>query len=260
MTINENIVTQKLVTETGLAVPGRKAVVDLVSNRTLGVVSNRYKVVTNDALLRAIVPVAEEIGLQTEPQIVTCRGGAMSFFKFWGEKLRSEIGKGDIVRFGAEFFNSYDGSCLVGYHIIAERLICLNGQVAPRTLQEVTFRHMSGTNPGIIKKEFETFLPGVENTVGTWNRWNKIQPEYSRLEKFLEPVVPEKLRQQFLADYTKLPDTDQTVWGFYNILTAYLTHNIRCRKAERIPLKQFELGEEFANKLDTEFRAEISLN
>ena len=251
--LTENIVLKPLKAE-GILVPNKKAVVDTTTNRILGIVSPRYKIVRNQDLLKAVQPLAEELGMKTAPQIISTKGGAVTFFKFLGEKkLNQEVRKGDIVNFGIEFFNSYNGSLPLGFHITALRLVCTNGLVVPSSIRELSIRHMGDASASLIKNELGDYFGKTKDAIGIWKRWSEVRPSLNQVKSFLKISTGKKLQNNLTERYTKLPEVDQSLWGLYNVLTAYLTHDLKTRKEDMRSFRQFRLGERFTNRMSNFF-------
>jgi hypothetical protein len=253
----DNVVLKDVMTVDGMRIPGRKAVVDQDSKRVLGEVSSRYKVVKNSDLLKAIMPHVEELGLHTQPQVSQARGGAITYFKFLGEKLKGEIKKGDIVRFGLEFFNSYDGSTEIGFHAIAEQLKCTNGLVVPHTITHLYMRHTSGANAQLVGDRLADYSPKVSNIIKVWQKWVNVRPTPAQLEKSLEGLFAKKHIEEFMGRFNGLKENDRNVWGWYDIVTYYMTHQMKTRKEDKLALKRFELGEDVSNRLEEMFTPQL---
>lgn len=257
MEYTDRIALKEIQTEDGIAIPNRRAVVNVDrNNRVLGVVSPRYKIIHNTKLLESVNPVLNELGLQVDnPNIRTVKGGAVTFFKFLTEKITGEIQKGDIVRFGIEFFNSYDGSMPVGFHIIAERLVCINGLVVPRSITEIHMRHTESANTNEIRNRVKEYFPKTQSALNLWKQWVDIKPPENRIQNFLEKSVNKKLQKDFLNRYRSLPNGKKNLWEFYNILTFYIQHQLKTRKEETKVYRQFSTNEFLTNRLARYFNS-----
>lgn len=196
--------------------------------------------------------------MKPEPQITTTKGGAVSFFKFLGEKkLNQEVVKGDVVQFGIEFFNSYNGSMPLGFHIIAMRLVCTNGLVVPRSIRELTIRHMGEASPTLIKKELGDYFGKTKDALHIWKRWSDTKPTLNQVKSFLSISMGKKLQGTLTTRFTTLPEREQSLWGLYNVLTAYVTHDLKTRKTDMRGFRQFRLGERFTNRMSSFFEREV---
>lgn len=255
MNWNDTIALRKIsCTSDGLDVPQRMAVVNTNSNKVIGIVSPRYKIIHNIELLNVITPTLTDLKIsELDPQIRTTKGGAVTFFKFLGDKVTEEIQKGDVVRFGIEFFNSYDGSMPVGFHIIAERLVCTNGLVVPKSITEIHIRHIGDADVKTIRNRVSEYFPKTISAINLWKEWSETRPREYQLDSFLRKVTGERLRLDFMNRYKNLPKDKQNLWEFYNILTYHISHQIKTRKEDTKALKQFTLTERFTNRLTTVF-------
>ena len=261
MNWNDTIELRKVQTLEGLDVPKRMAVVNTTSDKVLGLVSHRYAVIHNNELLKVITPTLEDLKIDiTAPQIRVTKGGAVTFFKFLGNKVTGEIQKGDIVRFGIEFFNSYDGSMPVGFHIIAERLVCTNGLVVPKSITEIHIRHIGKANVKTIRNRVSEYFPQTVSAINLWKDWSAIHPKEYQLENYLKKSVSNRLQLEFMNKYKNLSKEKQNLWEFYNLLTYYTTHQIKTRKEDTKILKQFTLTERFTNKLNNIFSGKENNN
>lgn len=250
--ITENIILKNLQTDNGITIPNRKAVIDVANNRVLGVVSPRYKLIKNNDLMNAVIPAVEDLGFKSEPEVKSTKGGSVTFFKFLSNKIQDEVQKGDIVQFGVEFFNSYDGSMPIGFHIIAVRLVCTNGLVVPKSIRELSIRHMKSASPITIKNELNDYFDKTKDALNIWKSWTNIRPDLTTAKNLLKEITGSRLSNQLLNQYQALPDKEQTLWGFYNVLTYHITHQLKNRKADVKVLRQFNLNERIANRLNQE--------
>ena len=250
MHYDDKIELRKIQTEDGLRIGNKVAVVDSNTNRVLGIVSPRYKLIHNTDLLKSVLPAVEELKLNGKPPTISVtKGGSVTFFKFLGDKLIGEIQKGDIVRFGVEFFNSYDGSMPVGFHIIAERLVCTNGLVVPKSITEIHIRHIGDASSAEVRDRLKDYAPKVQAAMNLWKSWNEIHPKEELIKHFLKQSVGKRLAQEFEHRYKSLPTPKQTLWEFYNILTFHISHQIKTRKEEIKALRQFNTNETLTNRL-----------
>jgi hypothetical protein len=257
MNYTDRIGFKDLFTEDGVKVQDRKAVVNLDdSNAVLGVVSPRYKIIHNTDLVKAVDPVLQDLNLGLDKtSIKMTKGGAVTFFTYMSEKVTGEVQKGDIVRFGIQFFNSYDGSTPVGFHIIAERLVCTNGLVVPKSMMEIYMRHTGSASVGHIRNRVADYLPRTQEAINLWKNWASDKPQENRLESFLEdtPLIGERLTKNLMGQYRSLPEEKKNLWEFYNLITYHLTHTLKVRKEADKEHRQFFLNEQLTNRLSNHF-------
>ena len=255
MEYTDRIALKEIQTIDGIKINNRRAVVNLDrQNQVLGVVSPRYQIIHNTKLLDSINPALNDLGFKVDkPEVRIAKGGAVTFFKFMTERATGEIQKGDIVRFGCEFFNSYDGSIPIGFHIIAERLVCINGLVVPRSIREIHIRHTESANTSDIRNRLEDYFPKTVAAIDLWKQWVEIKPNENQIQNFLTSSVSKKLQKDFEHKYKTLPKPKQNLWEFYNILTYHITHELKTRKEETKTYRQFTTNETLTNRLANMF-------
>ena len=257
MNYTDKVILKEIQTIDGIKINNRKAVIN-EDNQVLGFVSPRYKIIHNVKLLDSVTPVLEDLGINTnKPEIISTQNGAVTFFKFLTDKVTGEIQKGDIVRFGIEFFNSYNGSLPVGFHIIAERLVCTNGLVVPKSITEIHIKHTESANIGNIRNRIKVYFPKIQSAINLWKEWVEVKPKTNHIQDFLKKSVGKRLQEVFLNKYNSLPEKKQNLWELYNLLTFAISHKIKTRKPDSLVLKQFNLGEKTANNIVTFFKQEI---
>lgn len=230
----------------GLDIPIKKAIVRTDTNKVLSVMGDDYTLVKHSDVLENIErTIPTEL---TNRKITLCRNGAILFAKYETPKIEAvEVKKGDIVKFGVEVFNSYDGSLPVGFMFTALRLVCTNGMTIPKSIARLSVRHIGGVNLGNVQEEFTKRLPLYINTSKRWREWSNITPGQEQVDTFLKGALGERLRKQFSKSYQGAED--KTVWGLYNLLTSYNTHNIKIRKSntENKRLTQFNFEQRVLN-------------
>jgi hypothetical protein len=253
-----NVHLEEIQTKSGLIIPFRRAVVNEDNNMVIGDVSRRYKLVKNDDLLKSIQPVLDEMGFNGEPKAVSAKDGAICFFRFWGKDKRmiQEVTKGDIVQFGAEIFNSYNGSKRFGFHIIANRLVCTNGMVVPNTITSLSLRHVGkAANTNLLKDKFADFFEKVNGGVALWRKWISIRPTIDQVRTFLDKSpFGNRVRETIEGRFRGLKEDEQNVWGLYNLMTFHITHELRGRREDTKAYRRFNNTELVSNRLERMFR------
>lgn len=226
----------------------RKAIIRTDTNQILGIVGENYKFLRHEEVLETLT---KKLPIElTERSITVCKNGSVMFAKFNTPKILSaEIKKDDIVNFGLEIFNSYDGSLQVGFMLTANRLSCLNGMVIPRSIAHVSAKHTSEINLSKVESEFRTKLNLYTKAVDKWRVWNKISLKETKAEGFLRNKVGRELKEELIGNYKS--EKDQTVWGFFNILTSYNTHRIKTRQNNEQNRRISQMG--FEKKIITPF-------
>lgn len=219
--INFPVEFQRLTTENGKVI-NKKAVVRTDKNIVLGVVGDKYRLIPHSEVLKQIEETLP-IGLNTRKVEIT-DDGAFMFARYESPKIKSvQPRKGDIVSFGIEIFNSYNGKTGVGMRMIARRLICENGMTVPRSISSVSVRHMSNCNIIKAREEFNKKIELFMKYQKIWGMWTKQKTSERKLESFLKKKkVAKKAIKIILSKFET--QKDSTIWGAFNAVTWYGTH------------------------------------
>jgi len=243
--VNFEVVEKKLKTVDGIDVP-HKAIVRADNNMVLGVMGEDYKLVKHSDVLDQI-----ESKIPTTLQnrrINICKSGAIMFAKYETPRIQNvEVKKGDIVKFGIEIFNSYDGSLPVGFMFTALRLVCTNGMTIPKSIARICVRHTAGLELDNIKEAFANRLPLYMGTANKWREWTNITPKADRVQSFFKDRLGKRLSKQFEENYKKAED--KSLWGLYNLFTYHCTHDIkvRAKQEQNKRLAQFNFEKNVIN-------------
>ena len=223
---------RELKLDDGLDVKKYKAVVREDNGKVLGIVGNNYKIVPHTQVLDAFNAVT-----MLEPKRVeVCKDGGVMFarydIKVAGQLKMAEVKVGDAVSFGLRVFNSYDKSFGVGFELVANRLVCSNGLVMPKTMARLSLRHFDNVNIDRFSSLIHGRMEKIEPTVEKWREWMRIHPRKSVIESFVKGIRKENLgaeiREQLLERSLKANE-EMGVWGIYNEFTHYTTHELKVR-------------------------------
>jgi Domain of unknown function (DUF932) len=223
-----------LKTDNGIVVD-RKAVYRSDLKKVIAVVGSKYKLIPHKQVLKQIeenLPVV----LSTR-KVEVCKAGAFLFANYESNKIAPvEPRKGDIVKFGIQIINSYNGRLPVAMRLYAVRLVCTNGLTAPKSVSTLSVKHMSGANIIEARKEFDKKIVEFVKYSKIWTTWAHTKPSKIKMEEFLKARLSkggqEIVRSKFKAQQ------DDTVWGFYNALTWYGTHVIKSRGLKGVDVPQ----------------------
>lgn len=225
--------------------------VDESSGEILGLVSRRYNLIQNLDLFSIMNEIKDEMGLTLHAVAVVKDKRATLFrYKFNDDKdkivdLSSQTE--DKVKFGFEIVNSFDSRLGGGrFSAFAERLVCTNGLTIPKEVGRFPFRNFAAMTGKCIK---DTLIPKLEpilETVSTWNKWAQVTPSRIRVGEFVSDNFRGKRAAALLDSYEKL--ADKSVWGLYNLITAYISHEAKSKVPTDLRMKQIDL-EKIASKL-----------
>ena len=244
-----DVIEEKIKTVSGKEVSGKKAIVRVDTGEVLGVVSDKYKLVRHQELLNSMEQVIKELSLWPELSVSLCKRGALMFAKILTPRIW-EPKEGDIVRFGLQVFNSYNGSLPVGVILIALRLKCSNGMTVPETIVYFALKHYDSLSLGDIRRKSEDVLAKVDVVVKKWERWCSIKVEKEKVQDFLNRLYGRRLRDVLYRRYEELKEGD-SVWDLYQVLVYCSSHFLKSRKGneENIPLLRFGMESSIARKV-----------
>ena len=216
----------------GKKIPDRKAVVRKDNGLVLGIVGNDYKPVLHSR----VIDTFESVPFLKRNRIDVCQEGRIMFaqydIKTNGDIKKAEVQKGDIVSFGLRGFNSFDTSYGVGFELNANRLVCTNGLVIPKTVARLSFRHFQNVDIPGLARTIQARMEQLNPTVETWKRWLTIHPSKERIQEYLKKVKIGKRIEEELLEKAVIDSTDTGVWGVYQVLTAYVSHGLKLRGKE----------------------------
>lgn len=206
----------------------KKALVRTDTNEVLSLVSDRYQETQHDEVFKIFDRVE---GLNFDKYKLSDDGG-VCFWEFNIDSARPmEVNKGDVVQFKFRAFNSHNFLTGRGGELIAYRLVCTNGMVMPFKASTLSFKHMANDFNDIhelVKKQYGN----MDKMVETWQNWLTIYPSEIEVDTFvtkLELTNPETdydMRQKMKAE--------TNLWGVYNVLTKWLTHEMVNRGKNKI--------------------------
>jgi len=226
----------------GLPVPEAQAIWRPDKNICLGIKTKKYRLVKHGDFLDIVAPVLESEYLNNS-SLKICQNGAIMFCKFFSDThYKEEIKVGDIVKFGIEVFNSYDGTSRCGALLVAERLVCSNGMVVPSTLLSFSIKHIGTVEMVKIKDEIKFILHNIGNCIVNYKKWSETEISIDRVELFFKKFFGNREKEQLFEGF-KVAEKHNTVWDLYNYLTAWLSHKLKTRgknKEQNLRLLQWK--------------------
>jgi hypothetical protein len=74
--------------------------------------------------------------------------------------------------------------------------------------------------------------------VEKWREWSNVTPTGASVSKFFSDHLGKRLGTEMAEQYNG--EQDKTVWGLFNMLTHYRTHDIRVRDTQNRRLAQMK--------------------
>jgi len=229
-TINFPVEEKALRTSDGINVTEAKAIVRTDTNGVLGIVGKDYKLIKHADVLHTLEShIPTELNLS---RVELCKNGAILFAHYDTPKLKPiEVKVGDIVSFGVEIFNSYNGMLKVGFMIVANRLKCTNGMIVPESLAVISQKHTGELDAEDIEEKFSQRVPLFLRAANKWSEWSEFTPDAAAIADFFKKHLGKRLMAE-LTDRFKAEE-DQSLWGLFNLLTYYRTHQIKLRETNK---------------------------
>jgi len=251
------VVEKKIVTIDGTSVD-RKAIIRPDTGVVLGVVRPDYKLIRHVDVLNNFEIALKD--LATEDKVSLCRGGSLMFarFNFKDNAIpKEELKKGDVIGFGLEAFNSYDGSLPVGFALSALRLVCTNGMTVPKSLVRLSVRHTANAHINGLRELVMGKVEKFKESLTIWRRWTQTQITEDNSVKFIQDAFGKRQSKNLEELYKtqRVKDQDTTVWGLYNTLTYYNSHQTKVRKGNEsnIRIAQWMFDEKAMSKFYAAF-------
>lgn len=119
----------------------KQRIVRTLASDARAIVSSRYAMLDNDALLRTVEPVIDELGLTVESCDVS---EERLFIKMISPKLTGSVAVGDDVQAGIVIRNSEVRCSAVEVDTFLKRLVCTNGMVVAGNREQSTYRRHVG--------------------------------------------------------------------------------------------------------------------
>jgi len=224
----------------GNKIVNRKAIVRSDNENFLGLVGQNYAVVDHNDLLQTL----DSIDLLQRREMSLHRGGASMMclydLKDNGHNFKREVAVGDIVRWEVRGWNAYDYSTGYGAEIYGRRLICSNGASVPEKISRINFKHYSDLDPSKFRELILAKVEQADSVIKTWREWQNMKPTENRVKEFFEDrKLGSRMQKRLLGDVLKA-NSEKGVWGIYNRLTEYSTHELRVRDKADYALRQKE--------------------
>jgi|GEM_PF-6224450 len=244
----------KVVDDHGNILSNRLATVEPETGRVIGIVTPRFKLIQNKTLYDVMQQVGERLGLKLNT-VHVCRNKALTSFRYGFAKQEVAVESGekdDVVRFGVDVINTFDGGLFSKrIQFTADRLACLNGMTLPREIGRISLNNLS-VDEGSFARVVEGRIKPVLETAHVWNEWAKFTPNRLKVGEFISKKLPSKVSADLLNRFDA--GRDRTLWGLYNLVTFYATHELKTRTPENLRLRQMELASVENSFYNTDFK------
>ena len=239
-----NVRTEPMLTTSGVRIPNKVAIINEASNHAIGVVSEKYQVVTNEQVLTATLEALDVSTLDLADATATVRsshGGARTMLDIILPAHEINL-NGDVSQMRISALNSYDGRWQYQTRAGAIRMACLNGQIMGSFVGAYTEYHNAKLDVKTSSAKMVEMLDGfhgakewwgrlmsqkvthedVLNTVSTYvDRQPMAKIEGEELAKFMKRRAVSVLVDKF---ETYAAEMGHTAYALYNALTDEVTH------------------------------------
>ena len=209
----------------GFVIPHRRAVIRTDSLRALGVVSDKYALLSHADVVGTLRDTFT--GQTVDEKIRMTHDGARMHIEFTLPEVSLRI-DGDDIAMRLVVANSYDGSSKVQITFGAYRLVCSNGMIIGRKLLAINRRHVGEISLELsqVRKQVATLSDLFKATAPTMRKMTTriltspktfFDPKTLLIPAYLTGIARQQFKQQ----------EDGTVWDAYNGLTFAITHKMR---------------------------------
>lgn len=240
--LNWKVVSEGLITTSGIEVPDRVALVREDTKKILGIHTGGYEIYQNDELLELLHRIGQSTGL------VLHTGGS---FK-GGDKVWFQLKSGDLklpndtIKGYISGFNSFDGRTSMAFGTAKTTVSCLNTFWAGYKQVDTKLRHSATMRPKIeeILRKIDILLVEEKEQFNEIQRMGNIRmtAEVKDLitKRLFEIAVEERLDggnistnkvnklKKFNYDLgLELAQKGDNLWGLFSGVTRYTTHSMK---------------------------------
>lgn len=227
----------------GHEVPRTKLVVRQDTSDVLATVSDRYKLITHDEIMKPVHDFARILG-KSSAQFSLEKNGAKLVathtfrdiaITLPGHKMPGQKAVGDVVALRTYATNSYNTTTPFEFQLGAMVLKCLNGATALNDLFRLRFKHVGDLRGGIHFPKPEIVLEAFKKQGDIWSVWADQEVKQPQKTILVEEGV--KLQLMSKRSYTENQDyfdRADTVWDIYNAFTYVITHSNKILESGKI--------------------------
>lgn len=228
--------------DSGILVP-RKAIFNADTGKVISVTGLDYQVVENGRWVEQFEDYLKDSDVKfIRSNAMTNRTGSQFSARYRFPDIRANFGERqtnfgtvpDDVELAINLWNSYDGSSTAGFDVGGFRLICLNGLRVFEQLYKWSRKHMGEeeiVNQMLIS--FDTVKKlFIEKLVPSWQAMRDADFDNTIAFNLVQKLELSKLYRKKLGlmwYQKKQLNQLNTMWDFYNLITAFTTHYVEGR-------------------------------
>lgn len=235
-----NVRTESLVSESGLAIPNKKVIVNEASNQPMGVVSEGYKVVTNEQIFDGFTKSIEASGVNTDGltvNVLQTPTGSRSMVNFmFPNEFVTVNGDESKTALQISALNSYDGTTRYISKAGGLRMKCMNGQILGSIVGAYAGTHSKNLDVDAGARQVMQMVQEFNSAKDYWGKMMarpvSDQEVKQVLIKFLEirnkddeALLKNSRFESALRLYaTYSREMGKNAYALYNAMTDYISH------------------------------------
>ena len=237
-----DVISEPVFDARGNQIPNRQNIIRTDTGESLGCHGKKYKITTHsksvNAVMDAIKLKENELGTNYNLTVNTYDNGKRIMFRVdFPDHYIDDPEVGDIIGFGVEGLNSYDGTFAFHQDARAQRYICKNGMISGVSVSSTRAKHTSAINLEASAEKISTGLSTFVNSRDIWESYRKIHVNSYVAEQFLKRNLCkrvtktsdfhynkkqlEALMNEFFSECTLL---GANKWSLYNTMTHWASH------------------------------------
>lgn len=223
----------------GNAIPNSQCVMDLDTNKVLGVHGNRYTLVRHEDVLQSTVDAVRRANVSQdyELKVIDIDSGRKLRAELLFNDLVVEPKVGDYVQFRVSVFNSYDASWSYSQSADGLRLWCLNGCTSADHTAMHRFKHTANIDVNAATRKIGVGLDTFMTNPDRWRRWMNTPVYDAEVEAFFKATLAKKASRQ-IEDQVNVKQLEyllqlwsnekaslgSNAWALYNAMTYWSSH------------------------------------
>lgn len=235
-----NVRTEEVVSPTGVVAEGKRMIVNEDTNRCIGIVSDKYRVVTNAEVLEHLTTALDRSALDLtglEAYVSQSHGGARAMVNVRLPAHEIDL-HGDKSQLQISVLNSYDGRWKYQSRAGAIRMACLNGQILGSFVGSYTEYHNAKLDVEAGAQQLINMANDFENAKEWWVQMMGRKVDNEQLLRSIAIFLTGKSKIEHREDFLKLPtvrklielysgyskEMGENAYALYNAFTDFVTH------------------------------------
>ena len=208
----------------------KRVVVSEDYNRLFGVFSKKAVIVRHTELVESLQSMGQRLYGEDLPlDVQSLDEGAKIIARLTlPDKYQLDVGNGDLSDMFLLAQNSYDHGYSFRLNIGVFRLVCTNGAVVGRTIDEIKAKEfVTRLKANTLAARLDRLVQKGADVVELWKTWMDVEIPRMPAELLLERYFPRKFYEPLLANAV----FPMSKYALYNLLTRRSTHDIADSKA-----------------------------